>query len=95
MQHAAGVFEALLRIDKAQPARVHQVIDWVAQDEFNRPNVLSPEKLRKRWTELELKARPKKAAPLQQRNEPPSIIPAAHNPFRAARNQGGSQPSSP
>lgn len=42
--------------DKRDPERIARLIDWCQADSFERANVMSMDKLRKRFDELELKA---------------------------------------
>lgn len=44
--------DELLRIDKHTEEEVKTLINWVQNDPFWRANVLSPEKLRKKWHDL-------------------------------------------
>ena len=48
--------EKLIRIDKAPPAEIGQVIDWVVEDSFWSPNILSANKLREHYPKLYKKA---------------------------------------
>ncbi len=45
------------KIDKRDPADIRKLWDWASGDNFWRSNILSPVKLRKQWTQLELKQR--------------------------------------
>lgn len=47
--------DRLIRVDKRSPEQIKQVIDWVQSDEFWRENVLSPKKLRQKFSELQAK----------------------------------------
>lgn len=42
--------DKLLRLDKANPGEVKQVIDWVVEDDFWSSNILSANKLRKHYS---------------------------------------------
>jgi hypothetical protein len=42
--------DKLLRIDKANPDEVKQIIDWVVEDDFWNSNILSANKLRKHYS---------------------------------------------
>jgi len=42
--------DKLLRLDKANPDEVKQIIDWVVEDDFWSPNILSAKKLRKHYS---------------------------------------------
>jgi uncharacterized protein YdaU (DUF1376 family) len=48
--------DRMLRIDGRKPERAADVIRWVQHDEFEMKNVLSMEKVRKRFDQLELKS---------------------------------------
>jgi len=48
--------DKLIRIDKAKPEEIKQVIDWVVKDDFWNTNVMSAEKLRKHYSKLYKKA---------------------------------------
>jgi len=41
--------DKLLRLDKANPDEVKKIIDWVVEDDFWSPNILSAKKLRKHY----------------------------------------------
>jgi hypothetical protein len=49
--------EKLMRIDKKQVDEIKMVIDWCQQDDFWKSNILSTEKLRKKFDQLVLKAK--------------------------------------
>ena len=49
-------FEAMLRLDKRSMESIKRVIEFVVSDPFESKNVLSPDKLRKRFDQLELKS---------------------------------------
>ena len=44
--------DKLLRIDKANPDEVKRIIDWIVEDDFWSPNVLSANKLRKHYSKF-------------------------------------------
>ncbi|ASS66520.1 hypothetical protein [Paenibacillus sp. RUD330] len=46
----------LLELDKRDPQEVKRVIDWATADPFWQQNILSPASLRKKYTELAVKA---------------------------------------
>ena len=48
--------EKLIRIDKVPPKEISQVIDWVVEDKFWSPNILSANKLREHYPKLYKKA---------------------------------------
>lgn len=48
--------DRLVRIDGRSPAEIEHVIRWIDRDDFERSNVLSVPKLRKRFDELLLKS---------------------------------------
>jgi hypothetical protein len=107
-QKWAAECDRLLRIDKRDVRRTHQLIDYVANDvvldarswDGWQGKVRSPSKLRTQWETLdeqESKKRRKaqvRATQPQARNEPPSVVLAPTNPFRAARKAPPQQPSS-
>jgi hypothetical protein len=47
--------ERMIRLDKRTPERIEAVIRWCQQDDFWQNNILSTEKLRKQFDQLELK----------------------------------------
>ncbi len=46
--------DRMIRIDKKDPEKIKEVIEWVLADEFWRINILSADKLRKQFDRLEL-----------------------------------------
>ena len=48
--------ERIIRLDKRSPERIEAVIRWCQADDFWQNNILSTEKLRKQFDQLELKA---------------------------------------
>lgn len=61
--------EKLIRIDKRSPGEIEHVIRWTQQDDFEMSNILSTEKLRKRFDQLWLKSnKPTKANQLFTKN---------------------------
>lgn len=60
LQTWSGHIDKLLRIDKKSPEDVTKVIKWVQSDSFEQTNVLSTEKLRKRYDQLFMKMNGKK-----------------------------------
>jgi len=52
---AAKIFELMLRIDKREPSVIRKVMNWAVHDSFWRSNILSPEKLRKKFLQLKIK----------------------------------------
>jgi Txe/YoeB family toxin of Txe-Axe toxin-antitoxin module len=55
LQSWAADFEKLVRIDKREAKEIAELIKWVQRDPFERANVLSASKLRKRYSALLLK----------------------------------------
>jgi hypothetical protein len=55
IQRWARDMDFLIRIDKKEPTRIQEVIEWCQGDPFWRNNILSTEKLRKQFEQLELK----------------------------------------
>ena len=56
--------DKLMRIDKRSFEEVKSMIDWVSQDPFWKSNILSPDKLREKFSELEIK----RAAQIEKSN---------------------------
>jgi len=52
--------DKMIRLDKRKPKRIREIIKWCQQDGFWQNNILSTEKLRKQFDQLELKADSKK-----------------------------------
>lgn len=52
-------FAAIYDIDKREPNAVKAIIDWCQDDPFWRVNILSPKKLRERFDQLTMAAKPK------------------------------------
>ena len=44
--------DKLIRIDKAIPNEIREIIDWVVKDDFWDENILCPESLRKHYPRL-------------------------------------------
>ena len=66
IQHNCEEMERLLRIDKRTPEEIGHVIEWIRDDNFEKVNVLSSSKLRKRYSNLKQKYqqnKPKQAHP--------------------------------
>ncbi len=55
LQKWANTFDLMIRIDNRNPDRIAQVIEWSQKDPFWKNNILSPDKLRKQFDNLELK----------------------------------------
>ncbi|MFH1640341.1 MAG: hypothetical protein ABIA66_00075 [Candidatus Omnitrophota bacterium] len=55
LQKWANSFDLMIRIDHRDPDRIAQVIEWSQKDPFWKNNILSPDKLRKQFDNLELK----------------------------------------
>ncbi len=55
LQKWANAFDLMIRIDNRNPDRIAQVIEWSQKDLFWKNNILSPDKLRKQFDNLELK----------------------------------------
>jgi len=51
----AEEFRKLREIDNRTPEQIRSLYSWVNQDSFWRTNILSPQKLREKWDDLELK----------------------------------------
>lgn len=51
------VLERMVRLDEIPAGEIASVIRWVVRDDFERTNVLSPDKLRKRYPQLLAKAK--------------------------------------
>ncbi|BFH71235.1 hypothetical protein J27TS7_34140 [Paenibacillus dendritiformis] len=54
-QNWADEFRKIMELDKRDPKELHAVIDWCTADTFWSPNILSPKKLRAKYTELAMK----------------------------------------
>jgi hypothetical protein len=54
----------MIRLDKRDPDRIEEVIKWCQQDDFWQNNILSTEKLRQQFDQLELKMSKKKGGKL-------------------------------
>ena len=55
LQSWAVHIDRMIRLDGREPARVEAVIRWCQEDDFWRNNILSTEKLRQQFDQLELK----------------------------------------
>ena len=55
----AGEIDRMIRIDKRTPERIEAVLRWSQADSFWQTNILSPEKLRKQFDQLEIKQQTK------------------------------------
>jgi len=55
----AKIFDLMLRLDKRQPRDIAELIKWCQNDSFEMSNVLSPDKLRKRFDQLMMKTKRK------------------------------------
>ena len=55
IQKNAVQMDYLIRLDKRDPDEIRKVLNWIKEDDFNRPIVLSSKKLRKRYVELRQK----------------------------------------
>jgi hypothetical protein len=55
LQTWSDEFRKIIELDKRDKAEVSKLIRWVQQDDFEKPNVLSPSKLRKRYDALKIK----------------------------------------
>lgn len=53
------IFHRMLNIDKRSEDEIKKVIQWVVDDDFEFSNVMSPDKLRKRFDELQQKSKRK------------------------------------
>lgn len=69
--------QRMLDIDKRAPEHIAKLIRWVQQDEFEMANVLSMDKLRARFDQLELKARPKGSKNVAAVPLPATYVPAS------------------
>lgn len=48
-------FDRMLRIDEREPSQIRKVMNWAVQDPFWQCNILSAEKLRKKFLQLKIK----------------------------------------
>ena len=55
LQKWAEQIDLMIRLDKREPSVIEAVIEWCQQDEFWQNNILSTQKLRKQFDQLELK----------------------------------------
>jgi len=55
MQKWADSCRKILELDKRDPNEVRELIDWVTADPFWQQNVLSPDKLREKYTDLAMR----------------------------------------
>lgn len=53
----AATISKIRRLDNRKPSDIHDLFRWANRDDFWQLNILSPEKLRKQWDQLELKSR--------------------------------------
>ena len=58
----------IIRIDKREPERIKEIIDWVFKSQFWRSNILSPKKLREQFDKLELQKASNAEKDLCERN---------------------------
>lgn len=62
LQQWAACIDKMFRFDNRTPQQVEDVIRWSQRDNFWRNNVLSAEKLRKNFDQLELKMKDENGA---------------------------------
>ena len=55
LQTWAAHIDRMIRLDRRRPERIRAVISWCQQDDFWQNNILSTDKLRKQFDQLELK----------------------------------------
>jgi hypothetical protein len=82
--------QRMLDLDQRSPERIERVIRWVQRDEFEMANVLSFDKLRKRFDQLELKAGIKGSKPAAVVPLPASYVSASEKILQE-RSAGGLQ----
>jgi hypothetical protein len=54
-------FDRMIRLDERQPGEIAAIINWAQDDSFWKANILSPDKLRQKFTQLYLQAKEKNA----------------------------------
>jgi hypothetical protein len=69
MQKWADSCRKILELDNRDRGELRDVIDWATADSFWQQNILSPDKLRSKFTELSLKMSASKKGSLQNSNE--------------------------
>lgn len=78
IQTWAKSIDAMIRIDKRDPTEIRRVMEWVSHDSFECSNVLSIEKLRKRFDQLQEKSRKilpiKESIPSDNKSKATSIL---------------------
>ena len=67
----------MIKLDKREPERIKEVIEWCQQDDFWCDNILSTRKLRDQFDQLELKMDKKKGKVIQTKK---SITPDSDDP---------------
>jgi hypothetical protein len=72
----------MLDIDKRNPEQIAKLIRWVQQDDFEMANVLSMDKLRARFDQLELKARLANSGNVGTMPTPATYAPASERILR-------------
>ena len=60
LQSWAKHIDLMIRIDKRDPEDIRMLMQWINNDEFEFPNVLSTSKLRNRFDPLQIKSKSKK-----------------------------------
>jgi uncharacterized protein YdaU (DUF1376 family) len=74
--------QRMLDIDKRNPEQIAKLIRWVQQDDFEMANVLSMDKLRARFDQLELKARLANSGNVGTMPTPATYAPASERILR-------------
>ena len=69
MQTWADSCRKILELDNRDREEIRDVIDWATADSFWQQNILSPDKLRSKFTELSLKMSASKKGSLQNSND--------------------------
>ncbi len=60
--------DEMIRLDKRDPKKIRAMIDWIHKDSFWCSNILSPEKLRKQYDQIDLQAKGKFEKNIIQQN---------------------------
>ncbi|MBM4149895.1 MAG: hypothetical protein FJ224_12765 [Lentisphaerae bacterium] len=70
LERWAQVVDRMMRLDHRTPERIEAVIRWSQADDFWQNNILSAEKLRKQFDQLELKMKDRRDGQARQRGTP-------------------------
>lgn len=87
----AKTAQLMLTRDRRTPEQIENVIRWVQKDEFEMANVLSMDKLRARFDQLEMKSRQKKVQSVALTTLPSSYVSESEKIRRERSAAGGVQ----